>query len=1210
MYLRLSIWIVAAAVTVSCTRKQDSNSQISVELPPKVSNAQSAGQKGVAANGANDPVLAHVVINISGEGISPSILFTWDKNNSTTIPTVFSVPEPISRGTRLIQVLAVYQSPINDAMTFYYGDSTKQLSAEVEPVSIEIASLGGATPTIMGQISGRYFTSASNGPTGDLVIKFNTGNGKPKLTIERSTILNGWFSVFGLSSVALEYEVQAGMGSPSETLFGGSVNLMSPVFNPNESSGTEWNRRVRAALPRHVRRQSSNSNTYTYKSEEARYYVWGYWGNAAAKADASWNTRSVCRYSLSGSLNNVLRYHPIESNWPTQPGLNLSTLINIGLSLPSSQQLLDSTANSLAAVTFLGGSGNCESSAQPANTRYQTWMSVSPYLVNGNGNDNSAGFRGAFRFDANMNWITINGADPRVISGEMLPGVTSAVDEFRLYKKVASLSSSSDDSVDCSKITSSGQGFSAAGAASVGSNGRLNLTTNISASEAASGIAAILCPVKGGKLYSAGVFIHPSYFTGATSGLTNGPAIANNFAIEAPVLNGSRTYANGLCVPVRMVALDGSSTGAVFPTGFSATLSTTYSANMAIYMDSQCTIGTTSVTASGMTHRDFYVKSYLSSNASISLSAVSAGSLTLTRTLAFDVTNTPGTPVPKLYIKAPTTIYAHQCYIAEYETWHDNGGTPILIDQAANFSMSMPGFTFYNGTSLAGCTGSQQYYTYLGSSSGPLARVYFKYLGGETTVGLQPASGWNDAIEGGDNITVIQPGPVTGLALLARSLPEGNCTSLGVQTIDGNGNPSPVSTTTALTLTSSNGGTFYTNSYCSTSTTTVSLSASESSATVYFKSAVQGATTLSAANSSNSLVASSNISILPRVASTLLIELPGQSRSGLNINGTPNQQVVGQPFTIHIYAVTYTGTLDANYNGAMLTSLSGSGLTLPDPASVNFVNGVAITSATSNAPNPYVTINAYGRGYETTLSAYSGSFGVAPAATQFTLYMNYATNLIAGACQIAMLVPEDSAGLAGIPSDTTVNIAPGSGSFYVDKDCTTALGPTINMTIYDKYRVLFYRNPTPSTSGNITTSATGYSNSSLSFTVLAGGAVGASYRWQLLGKASPSQTVSNRCLPYVTYLADSGGMFSPNGSDISDLHVHMTSVGNTTGAFYSSSDCTSGLLDVTPISISSALGYRNVYSSTPASTGGGQQMNVSDYGAVYQSSYIQLYRSD
>ncbi len=964
------IWLTLSG----CTRPQGDSSTVSLALPPKVISAKTLAQQSAGALNTEDIVLSHVVVNITGPGIPSPLLITWDKHNSTgTAPTGFTIDVP-KGNDRLIQVLGVYQSSVNDTMTLYYGDLNKSLSSATESAEVRILALGGSTPTLSGQISGRYLTTGNAGPTGDLAIKFNPGSGKPRMLIERSTIYNGWFSVFGLSSIPLEYEVLPIGGQAPELLFGGAVTLMSPWFNPNDNNGAEWSRRLRAATPTHIRNESYGS-TQGLVREEAKLNVWGYWGNAVARTDARWASRNICRDNLFGSLNRIAKYHPTLANWSSQPSLTITTLTTVGQSLPSIAALTDTTVGSLGSVTFLGGSGACTTTSHPTNTKYVEWISVSPYLVNGNGGNNSSGFYGPFRMDANMNWISVDHTLPKKFTLMLLPGVGSVVDSVKLYKNLGSDEDFDSDNLDCARITSdpSSRGFIFAGEAAPNATGTVVINSNINAADIASDAFGVLCPMRAGKPYLSGAKIHSSYIRGFSQS-----GMANDLQVEVPTHQASKIYSNGICVPIKLNGIIGANKGYI-PQNTLATLSTNNSTDFKFYSDPNCSGVVSSVLLVGESTTVFF-KSTLTGPGSPVLTAVLAGGLTLTKSVTIAVVDAPGTPTKTLVIRVPPTMVAHQCYLAEYEVWHDNGTDPrVLIQFAVNSDLPSTNIQFY-GTNSSPCTGTTQTNLVFGTTDGTRRSLYFTYTGTAPTFSLRPTTGWIYGYSGGDVLPIAQPGPITNLSLSTWNVPIDQCVRFRIETRDSNNNRSPVTGATNVNIISSAGGAFYPTDACSTSTTSVTLNSGTTGIDVYYKATTTGPKSLTASTSTPFLSQSVPLNATAAVATELAFVLPGQTinlTTGV-ISGTPIAQTVGTSFLVEIYAIRADGTIDTNFSGQKMTLLTAPSTTAPNASTLPFVNGLASFSVTPTSISAGVSFAAEAAGFSAIIGGSSSLFNIDP----------------------------------------------------------------------------------------------------------------------------------------------------------------------------------------------------------------------------------------
>ena len=531
----LSAIMVLAAV--GCSRKSD-NSSVTFNLPARTTKANKVGALAVSSQDANDPVLKHVVLNISGPNM-PRIVRNFDSHQGS-VPSTISLDIP-KGDNRLFQVLAVYESPTNSGMLFYYGDRTQTLSNASESVDMLVGTIGGSiAPPVMGNVYGRYFTSSTGGPTGDLAVMYNPGPGKARMTIERGSIYNGWFSVFGMTSVPFEYEIQppAGVGTP-ELMFGGPVSLNSDVFNPSTNSGAEQYRVFRMAMPISIREESGG--TPSFKMEEARYFVWGFWkapGVAAVTPAAlgvtdDWATMKVCHEStdFGQTLTKIRKFDAALSNQNASlPGLH-GTSVGIGSTLPSDSMLLD-PASPLASYSYQGGWPSVCGSPSDVFTKF---IKVTNQMIDGNGGDSAGGFRGPFRASGQYgNVINVTGTGAqRTLSGTMLPGVAGSVDEFRVFKKTGvGLVSKDEENIECGDLVKFG--YIDAGSTTVNpSLGNINIVVNISDADATGGTNAFICGVRSGLMLAGGYRLGTWAFTQGSGGGGGGGAAAK-LAIETP----------------------------------------------------------------------------------------------------------------------------------------------------------------------------------------------------------------------------------------------------------------------------------------------------------------------------------------------------------------------------------------------------------------------------------------------------------------------------------------------------------------------------------------------------------------------------------------------------------------------------------------------------------------------------------------------------
>lgn len=467
-----SIAIVSA--TTGCTRPQSETSKIQIALPSLLTGSQSL---------TPEDKLEHVVINVSGEGILRPILFTWNACQMCTersAPSSFALDVP-SGSNRLIQVLAVYASETTKQMRFFYGDKLQNLVSAEESADIPITSVSANSAIVSGQLAGRYLTSTTTGPTGPLLVTY-TPPGKPSLIIERSFMVNGWFQVFGLAGLPLGYRHASG-----GLLFDKEVDLNDPAFTGSEKI-------LKASVPVHHRKQFENG-AIQWALEQAQIYVYGFFGPGV---DA---TKSVCKPTTFPSLTNLAKADSADGSVALAAPPAVATM-------PSLAELV-STSAPLSSYHIQGGSNaNSTCTSASATDLYSTYLSFKTELIDGNGNDRSAGFTVPFAWNANREPFHIDTSDPRVLTGQVLPGVENEFDGFQLFKRPTSESAFWIDKVNCLALATGAFGFTPAGTGSFAAGARdFRVQSNISAAEIANGVSAAICPTKAGQLAGPGVYI-------------------------------------------------------------------------------------------------------------------------------------------------------------------------------------------------------------------------------------------------------------------------------------------------------------------------------------------------------------------------------------------------------------------------------------------------------------------------------------------------------------------------------------------------------------------------------------------------------------------------------------------------------------------------------------------------------------------------------
>jgi len=493
--LWVSFMLLAVVLGSGCSRpKNGDSSSISISLPKTLGEASFGSGGNGAFSAPADSKLAVAIINATGSGIVNPISFNAGRENSNgVVPTDFTIEIP-SGSARLIQLLVVYEDPVSNQMFFYYGDVTKDLLGR--NVNVEIPISQASTGVIFdGQVSGRYLTGELGGndvgPTGNVDISIQPPGGKRPMVVETMSIVNGWFSFFMLAGVDFKYTVrESGL-----VMWGGPVNLDSTKIKPDSGDSVDFSKRFRVMIPWHKREISSSSGTY--ETGDPRIYSWGFWAHPGALTNIS--GKSVCTDTdlEDSDLFQELKLYS-----------NTSTQLEIDVPNTSPYATIPNFAGTqtlpVSYATVYGGTG----STCNASPTYLNHLKVTLPDIDGTGSDQVATFRGIFT-PSGTNYFNVTG-DPKEISGNLLPGITSVIDGFRLFKRFDS-SNNGMREINCAKIAALRDDFQPASSGNGTITGNtFTITSNITAEEGTAGVGVVICPVKNGKVLNfGGVYLRP-----------------------------------------------------------------------------------------------------------------------------------------------------------------------------------------------------------------------------------------------------------------------------------------------------------------------------------------------------------------------------------------------------------------------------------------------------------------------------------------------------------------------------------------------------------------------------------------------------------------------------------------------------------------------------------------------------------------------------
>lgn len=362
----------------SCTRPVEHNTGIKLVLPSNMA------QKALAVG----PYLEHLVINVSGTGITTPVFYSWDSDGGRKMPpATFEMMVPGGNG-RLVQVLAIYgDQGVSDEL--FYGDSTISINSDMS-VEIFVSNMNTNNVPGEGQIFGRYLAADGSGPTGQVTMKYNPPNGKPTMVVHSSEIFGGYFRLFALKGVAFDYILPNGT-----SLFGQPITA---DYNDGTSSAIlDTSATARFSMPMHYRSEGENQfGVPVYRSEIDSDIIVGFFGPGAS-------TQSVCYPDSALNLN-------IHNTYVDSQGL---TELVWGL---------DADVVAGGSVQTLDGSNLC---SPGSGSRYVNFMSLD--AENLGNHDMAAGFRGPYVMKQNGSTqreaMSISFVSSLNINYEYLPGV-------------------------------------------------------------------------------------------------------------------------------------------------------------------------------------------------------------------------------------------------------------------------------------------------------------------------------------------------------------------------------------------------------------------------------------------------------------------------------------------------------------------------------------------------------------------------------------------------------------------------------------------------------------------------------------------------------------------------------------------------------------------------------------------------------------------
>jgi|GEM_PF-5050795 len=254
-----ALFISLAFVLISCERKSEENSKVSIQLPleqitftkaltrkiekalatkPEKTkkegkkagkkNAKKAGKETEKKSASSDSFVTktelhsltaipeHIVLSITGPDLAP-VLCHFEVRSGIDIsgpcrPTKSDgsgIEVDLKSGpSRLVQILVAYKTVDGDeAPVIRYGDTNPLIEMKPGnvPVTIQLETI--ASGVSFGHVAGRFLNADDSGPSGLLTASVKVKSDKPAMTLMRSEIYGGWFQIVATDGMKTEYTV-------------------------------------------------------------------------------------------------------------------------------------------------------------------------------------------------------------------------------------------------------------------------------------------------------------------------------------------------------------------------------------------------------------------------------------------------------------------------------------------------------------------------------------------------------------------------------------------------------------------------------------------------------------------------------------------------------------------------------------------------------------------------------------------------------------------------------------------------------------------------------------------------------------------------------------------------------------------------------------------------------------------------------------------
>lgn len=1113
-----------------CSQKSSSPSHISLNFDWQTATqkAQDISSMAFTPSVTN---LQRVMISVTASDFGQVAPPAWNRQSPSDVPPA-TFDASVPRGSaRLVQVLLVFQDITTGSMIFYYGDGKTDTNAD--DVSVSILATPAGVGTGQGQIAGRYLSTPTTGPTGQLAMRYNPGSGKQTMTVDITDVYAGWFSVFSLQSQSFDYTFE-----DSSFLMQNVTTMNIPV------SGSAV---LRAYIPAFFTCHGSASCTTRQVQQNSRY-VLGWFGPGASG-------KIMC-YDASTGKN--------------LQGLYADAASAILRQWNGSSPVVADDGTGRAGVELAG----VAVASYPNATCGATQFSDHLYFDSKNASRNNAplGFSGPFKPLANGSlFSTAFSGGTYNITWDYLPDVTtvqgpvskSVLGVSLFYKILAAGNTNDDHDLNCNNVASYGytlvQDFpnsvktAALTAAQVGQTAATFQTATSNGS-----LKLLFCPY-----FS--TTAQPRYFSkavGIYGGGGGGPA--SGLAVFGPDGLPNSSVFNNNCVPAMVNGTSWTGSPGYFPTGTNLAFSAP--ADISFYSDPGCFTALTTPIAVSNNNSSYPFYFVTTGTAPEAITVTASGGLSASGVL--NLTDANSISANFVQVLAPSTnIYAYQCVPLLLQSYYNNAGVNIssgITPASQSFTLSVAGgLQLYsdNNCNMPNASGTM----FLGGSMAIHAaeRVggSFRYTGTSSSLPVTFTSSFSGTISPA-SFLVTQPGAPSALTFQGgQSFPAQNCQNLNVQLVDSNGQATPatVGTGTVSVAVTVPSGALYTTCASSSGSGYLGPSASfniavgSTSANFAYVPSVVGTVTISGTVATPSLSGTASYTVGPAVATQLAVQLPGQTfTAGTGVSGPAPYVLSGQPFSITAYALKNDMTIDTAYTGTAniagtLFNLSGGAA-----ASTGTIYGIGLQSVIPS----------------TSLTPLSEPIILVPQATQ--LQIVGISGFKVGNCQAFGILMTDS-GVSAAWNSSVVSgsmSTGGTGHLYSDSACTTGNAVSIPFSIPpgQSTTVVYYKSATAISENLTVTNSAGLLNTSAFSVAPAAGATAAIGNLAMFyGFGAFHRDI---CQPLFIFTEDSltNGTVPPGAGSA----VTFTDT-SATGHFYSDNACSSLISGSFPLSSSQTV---------------------------------------